>query len=188
VPCNWGDSLLKHYVLVGQCTPILIQQNVDGSNFFDRTWTEFKAGFGDPSGNYWLANEQLHQLTKDNQYKLHFDLLCNTTGQWYVAEYSTFTVASEADGYRLNVAGFSGNASYDALSYQNGMRFVTKDRNNWQCGIDNCAVHHGGGFWYKACGYCGVNAPSGNAFIWIRLPGGWPSYHLRSSRMWLMCR
>jgi hypothetical protein len=168
------------------CTPILIQQNLDGSNFFNRTWAEFKAGFGDPSGNYWLGNEQLYQLTKDNQYKLHFDLQSDATGLWYVAEYSSFTVASEADNYRMNVAGFSGNASYDALGYHNGMMFSAKDRDNdaWS---DNCAVSTGGGFWHNSCAMCCVNTMRGlpGSFRWYNLPGG---DELRTSRMWLVSR
>jgi len=42
---------------------VLIQQNADGSNFFNRSWVEFKVGFGDESGNYWLGNDLLSQLT-----------------------------------------------------------------------------------------------------------------------------
>jgi hypothetical protein len=171
----------------GTCVvfPLLIQQNVDGSNLFNRTWAEFKAGFGDPSGNYWLGNEQLHQLTKDNEYKLHFDLQSYNTGLWYVAEYSTFTVASEADNYRLNVTGFSGNASNNALGYQNGMMFSTKDRDNDDMSGSHCAEVKGYGFWHKGCSNCGVNSRTGSSFFWYYLPGDWK---LRTSRMWLVSR
>ena len=55
------------------CTDRLIQQN-DGSGFFNRSWVEFKVGFGDPSGNYWLGNDLLSQLTANYRYKLRFDL------------------------------------------------------------------------------------------------------------------
>ena len=71
---------------------MLIQQNVDGSNFFNRSWAEFRVGFGDPSGNYWLGNELLSQLTANNTYKLRFDLQSRNTSNWYYAEYSTFIV------------------------------------------------------------------------------------------------
>ena len=96
---------------------MLIQQNADGSNFFNRSWEEFKVGFGDPSGNYWLGNDLLSQLTLTGRYKLRFDLQSRSNGSWYYAEYSTFIVLSEADNYTLQVDGFSGNASQDAVQH-----------------------------------------------------------------------
>jgi len=112
---------------------LLIQQNVDGSDFFNRSWAEFKVGFGDPSDNYWLGNELLSRLTKNNGYKLKFDLQSRSTSNWYYAEYSTFRVLTEADNYTLQVAGYSGNAGYDAFGWHNGMKFSTYDLDNDQC-------------------------------------------------------
>jgi len=54
------------------CVPLLIQQNVDGSDFFNRSWAEFKAGFSDSKGNYWLGNDLLYELTQSGRYKLRF--------------------------------------------------------------------------------------------------------------------
>ena len=106
---------------------MLIQQNVDGSDFFNRSWAEFKVGFGDPSGNYWLGNELLSRLTANNGYKLKFDLQSRNTSNWYYAEYSTFRVLSERYNYTLQVAGYSGNAGRDSFSYHDGMMFSTYD-------------------------------------------------------------
>ena len=172
---------------VANCVPLLIQQNVDGSDFFNRSWAEFKVGFGDPSCNYWLGNELLSQLTLNHRYKLKFELQSRSnTSNWYWAEYSTFIVLTEADNYRLQVYGYSGNAGDDSLSYQNGMMFTTYDRDNDPWSDNNCAAYYGGGFWYKNCHWCGVNsARSRGAFLWWDLPGG---RHLQSSRMWLQCQ
>ena len=166
---------------------MLIQQNVDGSDFFNRSWAEFKVGFNDSNGNYWLGNELLSQLTLNNRYKLKFDLQSRSNfSNWYHAEYSTFRVLTETSNYELVVAGYSGNAGNDALSHQNGMMFSTYDRDNDLWSGVNCAVRHGGGFWYKSCHWCAVNAArSRGTFFWIGLPGG---QFLQSSRMWLQCR
>jgi len=167
---------------------LLIQQNVDGSDFFNRSWAEFEVGFGDPSGNYWLGNELLSHLTANNSYKLRFDLQSRVlmTSYWYYAEYSTFRVLTEADNYRLQVAGYSGNASRDAFgNSHNGMMFTTYDRDNDLSSV-NCAVFTGGGFWYERCGACSVTgARSVGWFYWGGLPGG---DYLQSSRMWLQCK
>ena len=43
---------------------ILIYRKVDDAATFDRSWNEFKIGFGNPgSFNYWIGNDQLHNLT-----------------------------------------------------------------------------------------------------------------------------
>ena len=175
--------------------PLLIQQNVDGTTaFFNRSWEEFKVGFNDSSGNYWLGNELLHQLTSSTgRYRLRFDLQARTNLSWYYAEYSTFRVLSEQSSYTLRVSGYSGNAGFDALGYSNGMMFTTYDRDNdpWTHSDpiynNNCAVLKGGGFWYKTCAHCNVNGVRGvhTGFAWHGLPGG---RLLQSSRMWLLCR
>jgi len=168
---------------------LLIQQNVNGSNFFNRSWEEFKVGFNDSRGNYWLGNELLHQLTVKNPYKLRFDLEARN-GSWYYAEYSTFVVLSEALGYKIVVAGYSGNA-VDAFSYTNNMMFTTYDRDNdlWTNSRykNNCAVRNGGGFWYQGCSYARVNVVRGrgNDFKWYSASGG--DVYLQLSRMWLTC-
>jgi len=170
---------------VANCTALLIQQN-DGSGGFSRPWVEFKLGFGDPSGNYWLGNDLLSQLTANNRYKLRIDLQQRDTGNWYYAEYSTFRVQSEADNYTLMLSGFSGNASYDTCDYHNGEKFSTNERDNDRYSYGNCAALYGAGFWWSDCGDCRVNcARSTGYFYWYRLPGG--SY-LQSTRMWLQCK
>ena len=110
---------------------------------------------------------------------------------WYVAEYYTFRVLSEAKNYRLMVAGYSGNAgSFNALAYHNSMMFTTYDRDNDQQPTNQCANNAGGGFWHKACTRAEVNSvydgihPT-HDFSWRGLPGG---KRLKTSRMWLQCK
>lgn len=70
--------------------------------------------------------------------------------------YSIFSVGSESTGYVLTVSGFKGGAGGDSLSYHNGQRFTTfdKDQDEWS---GNCAVTYCGAFWYNACHYVNVN-------------------------------
>jgi len=170
----------------GYCKNILVQQHVDGSAFFHRTWSEFKAGFGDTSGNYWLGNEQLHTLTKDNKYKLRFELQSKATGLWYWAEYDTFTVGNESTQYTLTIDGYSGNVGWNALNDHNGAKFSTWDRDNDVYRVNNCARERGGGFWYIWCDVCQLNA-AGFSFQWSYLTTHCDVI-LRTSRMWLVCR
>jgi len=166
------------------CIPVLIQQNVDGSDFFNRRWAEFKVGINSTYGNYWISNDRLSQLTLSGPYKLRFEPQARNLS-WYWAEYSHFTVLGESRNYTLLVSGYSGNIGYDALGYHNGMMFTTYDRDNdpyISSSNNNCAVRNGWGLWYNACSYCSVNnvRGRGNDFKWYPIL-------LRTSRMWLTC-
>jgi hypothetical protein len=188
--CCFDDSVLNAKWCFMDPTRIcqnkLVQQNVDGSEFFRRTWSEFKAGFGSTSGNYWLGNEQLYTLTQDGKYKLRVELQSKSSGLWYWAEYGTFTVGDESSQYTLTVAGFNGNVTADALNYQNRMKFSTKDRDNDVYSGFDCAGSRGG-FWYKDCAKADINAAGDDYFKWYSL-GDSNDNKLRTSRMWLVCR
>ena len=168
---------------------MLIHQNVDGSNFFNRSWAEFKVGFNDTRGNYWLGNELLHQLTNQARYKLQCHVQARSNGIVYVAEYETFIVESEATSYTLRVAGYSGNAG-DSMSYHNGLMFTTYDRDNdaRPRNPENCASFLGGGFWYRDCFRAGMTVMRGRGadFSWYGLPSA-VGKELNSASMWLTC-
>ena len=170
---------------------MLIQQNVNGTDAFNRSWAEFKVGFNDTRGNYWLGNDLLSQLTESGRYKLRFDLQARGNLSWYWAEYSSFVVHSEATNYTLLVTGYSGNAG-DALYWHDNAMFTTYDRDNdpWTASFwnNNCAVLNGGGFWYTtACSRASVNTVRGTniGFGWFTRQRRYIS--LQSTRMWLMC-
>ena len=121
-----------------------------------------------------------HQLTENGRYKLRFDLQF-LNHSWSFAEYSSFSVDSEAANYTLEIGGYWGNAG-DALSFHNGKMFTTYDRDNDVLSSENCAVLLGGGFWYQKCGYCFVNRADGK---WKEPSGEW--HGLQSTRLWLTC-
>jgi len=164
---------------------LLVQQNVDGSDFFNRSWAEFKVGFNDSRGNLWLGNDLLHQLTTSGRYKLRFDLQARYNGSWYYAEYSSFVVQREGSNYKVQVSGYCGNAG-DAFSGHDGMMFTTYDRDNDLSSAANCAVSNGGGFWHESCASASVNALRGHGDDWDWYASG-RSLLLQATRMWLTC-
>ncbi|CAG2257427.1 unnamed protein product [Mytilus edulis] len=102
----------------------------DGSvEFYNtRTWTNYKYGFGNLNGEFWLGLEYIYQMTMNGDYKLRVDLEDNNGVEVY-AEYSTFRVNSEADLYRLIIAGYSGTAgegNYGML-YNHNTQFSSPD-------------------------------------------------------------
>ena len=115
---------------------------------FYRGWDEYKNGFGDLRGEFWLGNEKIHQLTEiPSQLRVEI----NTTSKGYrYAKYSNFTVTNEASNYTLFVGFYSGTAT-DQLTYYNEMAFTTKDHDNDKAKSSNCAVSHRAAWWFKSC-------------------------------------
>ncbi|XP_015244886.1 PREDICTED: fibroleukin-like [Cyprinodon variegatus] len=132
----------------------VIQTRQDGSVDFNRTWQEYKEGFGSLQGEHWLGNAALHALTSTGQHQLRVEL-----EDWYQqkrqATYSNFKVASEADRYRLTAHEYSGDAG-NALSYSkhynhDGRPFSTADRDHDRYASGNCGQYYGAGWWFDAC-------------------------------------
>ncbi|XP_035663838.1 soluble scavenger receptor cysteine-rich domain-containing protein SSC5D-like [Branchiostoma floridae] len=170
----------------------VIQRRQDGSVPFNRTWEEYKLGFGNKNGEYWLGNENIHLLTNQKNYRLRIDLL-DWQGESRYAEYSTFRVSGESDGYRLHISGYSGTAgdSMTGNHANNGQRFSTVDRDNddWS---RHCSQERGqAGWWFLACSYsflngrylgnCGSSCPYAQGVVWYHWRGF--TYSLKSVSM-----
>ncbi|XP_069658110.1 angiopoietin-4 isoform X2 [Haliaeetus albicilla] len=77
----------------------VIQLRTNGSLSFQRNWREYKQGFGDAAGEYWLGNEAVHLLTSQEPYALRVELRDWEGGQVY-AHYGKFQLGSERQLYR----------------------------------------------------------------------------------------
>ena len=85
-----------------------MQKRLDGSVDFFRNWADYRKGFGNLSGEFWLGLDKIHRLTSQTNNKLRVELE-DFDGNTAYAEYDTFTVADEADMFRLRVWGYKGN-------------------------------------------------------------------------------
>ncbi|KTF88906.1 hypothetical protein cypCar_00033199 [Cyprinus carpio] len=128
----------------------VIQRRMDGSVNFYRPWDQYKRGFGNVEGEYWLGLENMYQLTSNRTYMLRVDLE-DFDGNKVFALYSFFSVGPEADGYRLQVSGFSNGGAGDSLSEHDGQKFTTLDKDQDSDNNNNCAKLCLGAFWYNNC-------------------------------------
>ncbi|KAI0231091.1 Ryncolin-1 [Lamellibrachia satsuma] len=128
---------------------LVFQRRQDGSVDFWRDWSSYKKGFGDLSGEFWLGNEYLHDLTSQANYTLRFDLEDFEDATRY-AVYTHFVVASEGNKYRLSVGGYYGTAG-DQFQHHDGMSFSTKDRDHDTYPGMHCAQAVRGAWWYSRC-------------------------------------
>ncbi len=84
----------------------VFQKRLDGSVDFYRGWDDYKRGFGNLNGEFWLGLDKIHRLTKERS-RLRVDLE-DTTGKTAYAEYDFFGVASERSKYKLSLGTYSG--------------------------------------------------------------------------------
>ena len=129
---------------------LIIQRRYhSGSLHFNRTWQDYKHGFGDITAEHWLGLEKVYQLTNQNQsYTLSFSFDVGKGIKFY-AQYDDFRIASEDDGYALNVGQYNGTAG-NSLIFNSGVKFSAKDRDNDGL-AQNCADEQNGGWWFVRC-------------------------------------
>jgi hypothetical protein len=85
----------------------VFQRRQDGSVDFYRGWLDYKVGFGNLTGEFWLGLDKIHRLTKSGESILRVDMT-DPDRTKINAMYTDFSVASESDSYKLNVGDFSG--------------------------------------------------------------------------------
>ncbi|KAM9850410.1 fibrinogen-like protein 1 [Aulostomus maculatus] len=180
----------------------VIQRRINGTENFNRSWLEYKDGFGDMDaelGEFWLGNDNLHYITAQDKYSLRINLEDFDGNQRY-AEYKDFEVADEKDHYRLTFGAYVGTAG-DALSggFQDGVsewashqgiKFSTydKDNDNYR---GNCAQEDKGGWWFNRCHSAHLNGvyyhrghysgETDDGVVWFTWRGWW--YSLRTAIM-----
>ncbi|MBN3286282.1 ANGP1 protein, partial [Polyodon spathula] len=166
----------------------VFQRRVNGSVDFQRTWREYKGGFGDPSGEHWLGNEAVYLLTSQASYSLRIELK-DWEGNHPYSQYERFQLGSEKQHYRLFLKGYSGTPSQQSSLVLQGTSFSTRDSDNDNC-LCKCALMLTGGWWFDACGLSNLNGmyyPAGhntrklNGIKWHHFRG--PSYSLQATTM-----
>uniref|UniRef100_A0A4Y0BJ08 Fibrinogen C-terminal domain-containing protein n=1 Tax=Anopheles funestus TaxID=62324 RepID=A0A4Y0BJ08_ANOFN len=154
---------------------IVIQHRFNGSTDFYRNWQEYKNGFGNLDGEFWLGLDRIHQLTVSSPHELVVLLEYSEGFKTYV-KYDQFEIGDENEKYVLKKVGrHSGNAA-DSLRYHQGKKFSTLDADNDTWREENCAVESKGAWWFGDCGTSNLNGRYGieddytKAFRWLLYP------------------
>ncbi|XP_039219776.1 fibroleukin [Crotalus tigris] len=159
----------------------VFQMRQDGSVSFNRTWEEYKNGFGNGK-EFWLGNDKIHLLTKSKEMQLRIELE-DLSGVRQYARYDQFYVANEFLKYRLTIGSYSGTAG-DALNFSKRYNhdqkfFSTADRDNDQYTSGSCGAYYSSGWWFDACMAANLNGKYynkkykgvRNGIFWATWPG-----------------
>lgn len=137
----------------------MFQRRNTGQLDFYKRWRNYVDGFGDPTREFWLGLDKLHELTSTAAIPFELRVDLRTFNESTYAAYDHFQVASNRDRYKLSVGKYQGTAG-DAMTYHNGWKFTTWDRDN-DIALSNCAITHHGGWWYKNCHLANLNGKYG---------------------------
>ncbi|XP_072529931.1 fibrinogen-like 2a [Salminus brasiliensis] len=138
----------------------VVQHRINGTVSFNRTWADYKKGFGDLQGEFWLGNDRIHLLTKAKDMVLRIELE-DFEGVREYAKYDQFYVANEFLNYRLSLSGYTGTAG-DAMHFSKHFNhdqrfFTTRDKDNDMYPSGNCGAYYGSGWWFDACMSANLN-------------------------------
>lgn len=104
---------------------IVFQHRYNGEVDFFRGWADYREGFGNLDGEFWLGLEQLHKFTSGGNYQLLVEME-DHAGIYTYAKYDEFIVWSEQMKYQLHIKSYSGTAG-DQMQFCNTAGFFTKD-------------------------------------------------------------
>ncbi|XP_056009280.1 uncharacterized protein LOC125663801 isoform X2 [Ostrea edulis] len=148
----------------------VLQKRFDGSTSFNRTWIEYRNGFGSAHSEYWLGNEIVHVLTKKNHSSLHI-IINSTSGDTWFEDYHIFAVGDESNRYRLTLGGPANGTAGDMMmdtglpqANLGGKIFYTPDP-PYNDNV-NCTARLHGGWWFAACDFAFLNGLYGNVSWW----------------------
>ncbi|XP_037724678.1 fibrinogen-like protein 1 [Drosophila subpulchrella] len=134
---------------------LTIQKRFDGSENFHRPWKDYKEGFGNKRGEFFIGLEKLHVMTRERPHELYIKL-GKVDGSTGYAHYDEFKIGSELESYVLSIGTYNGTVG-DSLAYHSNQKFTTLDRDNDKHTIGNCALGEWGGWWYKDCAHSQLN-------------------------------
>ncbi|XP_032591690.1 fibrinogen-like protein 1 [Drosophila grimshawi] len=152
---------IKHFAvpcdssLAGSAGWTVIHRRQDGTENFNRNWADYRSGFGNLRGEFFIGLEKLHLLTKSQPHELYIYLNDFNNNTRY-ARYSNFLIGKETNSYELESLGeYSGTAD-DALLQHLNSKFSTPDRS-----VEkplNCAEIYKSGWWFNSgCYLCNLN-------------------------------
>ncbi|XP_062132249.1 fibrinogen-like protein 1 isoform X3 [Drosophila sulfurigaster albostrigata] len=131
----------------------VIQRRKDGSVNFNRPWSEYREGFGNLHGEFFLGLENIHVLTKSQPHEL-FVFLGDFSNQTRYARYSNFVIGNEKEFYELKVLGNYSGTVRDSLLNHINRKFSTPDKDFT---TTKCAQSFKSGWWFASCYWSNLN-------------------------------
>ncbi|XP_071835786.1 uncharacterized protein [Apostichopus japonicus] len=82
----------------------VLQRRILDSVNFNRSWKDFRNGFGFLGSEFWIGNEKIAYLTNQKRYQLRMDFE-NVAGETYYVTYDDFRISDEWGKYYISSLG-----------------------------------------------------------------------------------
>lgn len=138
-----------------------ISRRIYEEDIFNRSWAEYKSGFGKANGDYWIGNEMLYRLTNNFNYSLRVSMT-GFRGK-FVSSYKSFKIGNEISLYRLQLGDYdsansNGGDSFFPMVSCNKKGYKNASFSTYDVGISkNCSKTLSGGWWFTDCGCSNLN-------------------------------
>ncbi|XP_017856785.1 PREDICTED: microfibril-associated glycoprotein 4-like [Drosophila arizonae] len=127
----------------------VIQRRLDGSVDFNRNMSDYRSGFGQLDGEFFIGLDKLYLLTKSQPHELYISMK-DVRNHTLFKHYLDFRIGGEEDNFRLISLGqYNGNLR-DEMSHQVNSAFSTYDNDN-DVYPYNCALLAQSGWWFSSC-------------------------------------
>nr|XP_016993841.2 fibrinogen-like protein 1 [Drosophila takahashii] len=126
-----------------------IQKRSDGSENFDRSWEDYKDGFGKVTREFFIGLEKLYLLTNSAPHELYIKI-GRSGGSSSSATFDNFQIGNETESYVLKSLGVFNGTSGDFFTTSMNQKFSTFDRPG---DYNMCSTNDQGGWWTNDCGY-----------------------------------
>ncbi|XP_034481215.1 ficolin-1-like isoform X2 [Drosophila innubila] len=171
----------------------IILRRMDGSVNFHRNWTEYKNGFGNLNGEFFIGLDKIHEITAERSQEL-LVLLEDFEGNKTFEKYEKFAIGNESQQYILHTLGDASGTAGDSFKWHRGGKFSTFDRDNDGRSDTNCAELKTGAWWYSSDGSCQIckltgtygNNDEDEGVTWYSFRG--PKYSLKKAVMMIRPR
>ncbi|XP_061386949.1 ficolin-2-like [Musca vetustissima] len=144
----------------------IVQRRINGSVGFQRKWLDYKTGFGDLNGEFWLGLDKIHSLTAlygGVELKIEMQDFDNI---WRYAHYGSISVGNQTTKYQIKVLDYTESTAGDSLNVHRDERFSTFDQDNDKNTNKNCASSLMGAWWYYNCDLSSNNISNLNGFYY----------------------
>ncbi|XP_070175362.1 microfibril-associated glycoprotein 4-like isoform X2 [Littorina saxatilis] len=123
---------------------------------FNRSWVDYRDGFGDVEGDHWLGLENIRLLSQPQPYPCLVIQFTLSNFSFYIARYLGFGLSDETGNYALDFheSKCLSPPMGDCLGSVKGKPFSTYDADHDDDGGGSCAALHQSGWWFGGCTMC----------------------------------
>ena len=122
-----------------------IMNRIDNGTAFDRSWNDFKIGFGDINDNHWLGFNSISRILSIGKIMVRFEFMSQASPLDFF-EFDQIMIASESLKYKLTLGTLGNHNIMVDFGYHNGTVFSTRDND-----FHSCAWSYKSGWWFNGC-------------------------------------